>query len=136
MVEVMSALALAAAVELHAGPVGLLVGLAWGGPARRPSPGSGAGQSVFFAFAFAFAPAHAPAHALARAPKWASAILDAGRWALDWIAVHTGVPVLLVAAVLVVVGYKVLKRGFRFALEVAVVAAALLFANEMGWLRW
>lgn len=58
------------------------------------------------------------------------------RLALRWLSVHTGLPALLVAALLVVVGYRLLKRSARFALEVAVVAIALVAATEAGWIRW
>jgi hypothetical protein len=49
---------------------------------------------------------------------------------------HTGLPVLVVAALLVVVGYRILKRTARFAMEVAVIGALLLTATELGWIRW
>ena len=55
---------------------------------------------------------------------------------LHWVAVHTGVPALVVAAIAIVVGYKILKRTARFAMEVLVVTAALAAATEAGWLRW
>lgn len=58
------------------------------------------------------------------------------RLALRWLSVHTGLPALLVAAVLVVVSYRLLKRSARFALEVAAVAIALVAATEAGWIRW
>lgn len=67
--------------------------------------------------------------------SWAGA-LAAGKVAVRWLALHTGVPALVVAAVLVCVGYRVLKRSARFALEVAAVTLALVAASEMGWLRW
>jgi hypothetical protein len=53
-----------------------------------------------------------------------------------YVSLHTGVPALLVAAVLVCVGYRVLKRTARFAIEVAAVALALVAASELGWIRW
>ena len=55
---------------------------------------------------------------------------------LHWVAVHTGVPALVVAAVAIVAGYKILERTARFAAEVLVVTAALAAATELGWLRW
>lgn len=58
------------------------------------------------------------------------------RSVLAWLSAHTGLPALLVAAIVVVVGYRVLRRTARFALEVAVVAAALLAASHFGWIRW
>lgn len=58
------------------------------------------------------------------------------RAAVAWLSAHTGVPALVVAAVLVVVGYRVLKRSARFAVEVALVTALLFAASELGWIRW
>lgn len=58
------------------------------------------------------------------------------RASLRWLSVHTGVPVLVVAAIAVVVGFRLLKRTARFALEVAAITLALLAASELGWLRW
>ena len=56
--------------------------------------------------------------------------------AVRWLSLHTGVPALVVAAVLIAVGYRVLKRTSRFAVEVAAVTLALALAAELGWLRW
>lgn len=56
--------------------------------------------------------------------------------ALGMAATHTGVPALVVAAAAVVVGYRVLKRTARFAVEVAVVVAVLAGASYAGWLRF
>jgi hypothetical protein len=56
--------------------------------------------------------------------------------ALRWLSHHTGIPALLVAAILIVVGWKILKRSARLAVEVAVVAAVLVAATELGWIRW
>ena len=53
-----------------------------------------------------------------------------------FVAQHTGLPALVVAAILVVVGYRLLKRSARFALEVALIGALLLTATELGWIRW
>ena len=55
---------------------------------------------------------------------------------MRFVAHHTGLPALLVAAVLIVVGYKLLKKTARFAVEVAVIGALLVAATELGWLRW
>jgi hypothetical protein len=53
-----------------------------------------------------------------------------------YVAAHTGLPALIVAAGLIVIGYRLLRRSFRFALEVALVAFALFAATRIGWLRW
>ena len=63
-------------------------------------------------------------------------VLPAVKAAIHYVSVHTGLPALVVAAIAIVVGYKILKRTGRFALEVTVVSIALVAATEMGWLRW
>lgn len=63
-------------------------------------------------------------------------MLPAAKAAIHYVAVHTGLPALLVAAVAIVVGYKILKRTARFAVEVAVLSLALAAATELGWIRW
>jgi len=49
---------------------------------------------------------------------------------------RTGVPALLIAAILLVVGYRVLRRTARFVVEVVLVALALALASALGWIRW
>ncbi len=72
---------------------------------------------------------------------WLSAIPwksmeDAVRLGVRWLSLHTGVPALVVAALLVVIGCRILKKSARFLLEVALVAAFLVAATRAGWLRW
>lgn len=67
---------------------------------------------------------------------WLPVGLVGAKAAVRWVSQHTGVPALIVAATLVVGGYRVLRRSMRFAIEVAVVAAALLAASHLGWIRW
>ncbi|WP_169928324.1 hypothetical protein [Labilithrix luteola] len=78
-------------------------------------------------------------------PKTLEAVRHAAAWgvigtwtklALRWLSVHTGLPALFVAAILVVVSYRLLKRSAKFALEVAAVAIALVAATELGWIHW
>jgi hypothetical protein len=52
------------------------------------------------------------------------------------VAQHTGVPVLLVAAGMLVASYRLVKSAARAAAQVALVAGALLLATHLGWLRW
>lgn len=49
---------------------------------------------------------------------------------------HTGVPVLLVAAAMVVASWRFLKSAAKLAAEIAIVAGALLLATQLGWLTW
>jgi hypothetical protein len=65
-----------------------------------------------------------------------SSLLPHARKALHWLSTHTGIPALVVAAVLVVVGYRLLKRSARFAVEVMLVTACLVAATELGWIRF
>jgi hypothetical protein len=65
-----------------------------------------------------------------------SGILSEGRALLRFLAVHTGLPVTVVAALLAIASYRVLKRTARFAFQVAALALALVAASELGWIRW
>lgn len=64
------------------------------------------------------------------------AVEGAARFAVRWLSSHTGVPALVVAALLVVVGYRILKKSARLLVEIALVAALLVAATHAGWLRW
>jgi hypothetical protein len=55
---------------------------------------------------------------------------------LHAIAHHTGIPVVVVAAVLLVLSWRIVKRTYRFALEVALVLAVLVMATKLGWIAW
>ena len=59
-----------------------------------------------------------------------------GRLAIRWVSLHTGLPALVVAAVVVVLGYRILRKSARFAVEVALVAALLVAATSAGWIHW
>lgn len=58
------------------------------------------------------------------------------RFGVRYVSTHTGVPALVVGAVLVVVGWRILKKGARLAVEIAVVAGVLLVLTELGLIRW
>ena len=58
------------------------------------------------------------------------------RAALRWGAAHSGLPVVIVAALTVVVSWRLAKRSARLAVEVAVVTAMLLAATRLGWISW
>lgn len=66
----------------------------------------------------------------------AASAAASAHFAVRWLSHHTGLPALLVAAVLVVVGYRILKKSARFAVEVALVAALLVAATSAGWIHW
>jgi len=65
-----------------------------------------------------------------------STIAASARFAVRWLSHHTGLPALLVAALLVVLGYRILKKSARFAVEVALVAVLLVAATSAGWIHW
>ena len=58
------------------------------------------------------------------------------RGALRWGAHHSGLPIVLVAAVALVVSWRLLKKASRLAVEVAVAAALLVVATRLGWIAW
>lgn len=64
---------------------------------------------------------------------------DAGtsvRMVLRWATHHTGLPSLLVAALLLVLSWRLVRRTLRLAVEVLVALAFLVVATRMGWLSW
>ncbi len=67
--------------------------------------------------------------------RWVS-VPDALRIALRWASAHTGLPVVVVAAIAIVVSWRVVRRTVRFAVEVLLAAAALVLATRLGWIRW
>lgn len=72
---------------------------------------------------------------LARAWRWGS---DPATWKalIRILSQHSGIPALVVAAVLLVVGWRLLKKSARFLAELAIVTAALFAATQLGWIRW
>jgi hypothetical protein len=59
--------------------------------------------------------------------------------ALRWVAHHTGAPVLVVAAVGLVLSFRLARfagRAARFSVEVALALALLIVATRLGWIRW
>lgn len=53
-----------------------------------------------------------------------------------FIEAHTGIPALLVAALLLVLGWRMAKRMAHVAVEVAVVALLLLALTKLGVVSW
>jgi hypothetical protein len=58
------------------------------------------------------------------------------RAALRWAAHHTGLPVILVAAISLVLSWRILKRTARLVVEVVIALALLVVATRLGWLTW
>jgi hypothetical protein len=67
---------------------------------------------------------------------WAPVAGEPMRAALRWGSQHTGLPVILVAAIAIVVAWRTFKRTLRFALQVVVCVAALVVATRLGWITW
>jgi hypothetical protein len=77
-----------------------------------------------------------PALDPSRIPAWLSAFGPGMHATLGWAEQHTGLPAILVAAITVVVSWRVFKRSVRFAVEVVAVVALLLAATRLGWITW
>ncbi len=77
---------------------------------------------------------------LPRLAVWASMTFRAG-WggagkALSALSQHTGIPVVVLAAVGLVISFRVARRASRLALEFAVALVVLVTATRMGWIRF
>jgi hypothetical protein len=71
-----------------------------------------------------------------RMVSWAPFVGDSLRSAVHWGSEHTGLPVILFAAISLVISYRVLRRSVRFAVEVVFCVALLAFATHFGWIHW
>jgi hypothetical protein len=67
---------------------------------------------------------------------WAPSMGPALQGALRWGSEHTGLPVILVAAITIVASFRMFKRTLRFVVEVVLCVAALAFATRFGWIHW
>jgi len=63
-------------------------------------------------------------------------VTKAVKHAVAYAESHTGVPAIVVAAIVLVVGFRLFKRSLRFALEVALVVGLLGAASLLGWVRF
>lgn len=71
-----------------------------------------------------------------RMVTWLPVLGEPMRAALRWGSQHTGLPVILLAAIALVVSWRAFKRSLRFVVEVLVAVAALVFATRLGWITW
>lgn len=71
-----------------------------------------------------------------RALGGASPVYHGLREAVRWGAHHSGLPVVVVAALALVVSFRVVKRAARLAVEVVLATAVLLAATRLGWIVW
>lgn len=72
----------------------------------------------------------------AMAPPQLSAVSTSVRAGLHWVSSHTGIPVVVVAAVAIVVSWRLFKKSLRLVIEVAVALALLLVGTKLGWISW
>jgi hypothetical protein len=71
-----------------------------------------------------------------RLVSWVPGLGYGLRAALRWGAHHTGLPVVLFAAIVLVASWHAFRRSLRLAVEVALAVAALLAATRLGWIAW
>lgn len=78
--------------------------------------------------------------AISVAEKAARALVAGGfascKTALHWAAATTGLPVVVVAALALVLAWRVARRTWHVALEIGLALALLLAATRFGWIRW
>jgi hypothetical protein len=67
---------------------------------------------------------------------YANVLGASAKQALRFVSHHTGVPVVVVAAVALVVSYRVFKRSVRLAVEVAIALTLVIVATKLGWVSW
>jgi hypothetical protein len=71
-----------------------------------------------------------------RLVSWVPSFGHGLRAALRWGAHHTGLPVVLFAAIVVVASWHAFRRTLRLAVEVALAVVALVAATRLGWIAW
>jgi hypothetical protein len=64
------------------------------------------------------------------------ALSSSVRAGLAWVSSHTGVPVIIVAAIAIVISWRIFKKSVRLAIEVALALALLLVGTKLGWISW
>jgi hypothetical protein len=74
--------------------------------------------------------------ALPALSRGAHALLAHFRGTANWIARHTGIPAVFVAALLIVISWRMAKRMAHVAVEVAVVTILLLALTKLGVVSW
>ena len=69
-------------------------------------------------------------------PRLGPAATASVRTLLRWAAHHTGLPMVLVGAIVLVLSWRILRRTLRMAVEVFIALALLVAATRLGWLTW
>jgi hypothetical protein len=67
---------------------------------------------------------------------WLPVTGGALRDALHWASERTGLPVIVIAAAVLVTSWRLFKRSLRLAVEVVLAVAVLLAATRFGWIAW
>jgi uncharacterized membrane protein YGL010W len=49
---------------------------------------------------------------------------------------HTGIPAIVIAALVIVLSRRMVRAAVRLAIEVAIVAIVLVAATMLGWVSW
>jgi hypothetical protein len=75
-------------------------------------------------------------HLVSRIHPSVASVLTVGKHALTWAAGRTGLPVVVIAALALVVGWRVARRTWHIAFELALALAVLLVATRLGWIHW
>lgn len=67
---------------------------------------------------------------------WVLKVVVASTGSVRSLAQHTGLPMILVAALALVASWRVARRMPKLLIEVVVALALLVAATRLGWLRW
>jgi uncharacterized membrane protein YdfJ with MMPL/SSD domain len=81
-------------------------------------------------------PAWQSLHALTGPWNRFAPIGDWLRHALVTIAQRAGIPVVVVAAIALVLSLRIARRAVRIVVEIAVAAVILAVATQHGWVHW
>jgi hypothetical protein len=71
-----------------------------------------------------------------RVLAYATLFGESAKEALRLAARHTGVPVVVIAAVALVLSWRIFKRSVRLAVEVAIALALVITVTKLGWISW
>ena len=68
--------------------------------------------------------------------RWLEAPRGTVRTMLHWASERTGLPAVVVAAVVLVTAVRMFRRSFRFAVELTLAVVLLMAATRFGWIAW
>ena len=77
------------------------------------------------------------------APSWTTLLFGVGhvasapvKTAVAYASQHTGVPAVVVAAMALVVSYRMFRRALRLAVELTLALTVVLVATKLGWIAF